>query len=113
MGERMKQRLFGVGALVLTAGIGATVLAAPAHAFIDRDPIMTVPANVWFQSFERSGPDAPCVAPASLDIAWQADWPASENVWRPSWAQWANGGKGGWVCNRQITWSPAQFERFD
>jgi hypothetical protein len=107
----MKKSLLAVSACVLAMGAGMTVLAGPASA--RAYPIQLVPANVWFQSFERSGPDAPCVAPASLDIAWQADWPASENVWRPSWAQWASGGKGGWVCNRQITWSPAQFERFD
>ncbi len=23
----------------------------------------------------------------------------------PSWAEWANGGKGGWVCQRYIVWA--------
>ena len=107
----MKSHLLSLSALVLAAGIGSTIFAGSASAFPAPGP--TQEAKVWFQSFQRSGPDAPCVAPAALDIAWQEDWPASENGWTPSWAKWPSGGTGGWVCNRQITWSPALYDLID
>lgn len=97
---------------VTTAALAAGTLlaAAPAQAR-QLDPVLTVPAQVWVQSFERSSADAPCVAPKELDIPWQADWPAAEEAWIPTWEQWANGGKGGWTCFRIITWAPAQYEQ--
>lgn len=60
--------------------------------------------QVWTQSFGRSGPDAPCVTPAELDIEWQSSWGGSPE-WSPSWEQWANDGEGGWTCTRQIVWA--------
>ena len=108
----MKRGIAIGAALVLSLGASAIAFAGPASATLDPGPTLIQDANVWFQSFQRSGPDAPCVAPKELDIAWQADWPASQNVWTPSWAQWPNDGKGGWVCDRQITWSPAIYQRF-
>lgn len=97
--------------LLATAAVGGATLlaAAPAQARL-LDPVETVPAQVWVQSFERASADAPCVPPKALDIEWQSDWPAAENTWMPTWEQWANGGKGGWTCMRIITWAPAQFE---
>lgn len=31
--------------------------------------------------------------------------PAGWSEWTPSYAEWANGGKGGYVCTRAITWA--------
>jgi hypothetical protein len=97
--------------LLVTAAVGATTVLAAAPAQARRDPIQTVPAQAWVQSFQRASADAPCVPPKELDIAWQADWPAAENTWIPTWEQWPNGGKGGWTCLRIITWAPAQYEQ--
>jgi len=109
----MRNRLIAATAFTLAMGTGLTGMAAPASARdLPPTPVLLVQEQVWFQSFQRASETAPCVAPASLDIAWQADWPASENQWTPSWAQWPNGDTGGWVCNRQITWSPAQYRHF-
>jgi hypothetical protein len=111
----MRRTLITVTTLALAAG-GALLAAAPAQAAVLPDPVLISPAGenqVWFQSFQRDGKDAPCVAPASLDIAWQSDWPATENAWTPSWEKWPNGGTGGWTCTRQITWAngaPAVYE---
>lgn len=65
--------------------------------------------ETWVQSFARSGPDAPCVAPAELDIAWQPDWTGSPD-WTPTWEQWANDGAGGWTCTRSIGWAKSSPE---
>ena len=35
---------------------------------------------------------------------WQDTFTGQED-WTPSWAQWANGGRGGWVCQRWIGWA--------
>lgn len=97
---------------ITTAALAAGTLlaAAPAQAR-PAEQELVIPAQVWVQSFERASADAPCVAPKALDIAWQADWPADEQAWIPTWEQWANGGKGGWTCFRMITWAPAQYEQ--
>ena len=42
----------------------------------------------WWQSVGRHTADAPCPA-----------------GWNPSWAEWMNAGKGGFVCNREIYWA--------
>jgi hypothetical protein len=39
--------------------------------------------TVWHQSYARAGADEKCL-----------------DGWYPSYAMWANGGKGGWVCNK-------------
>jgi len=39
---------------------------------------------------------------------WESPWQDSytgQREWTPSWAQWPNGGTGGWVCNRNIVWA--------
>ena len=59
----------------------------------------------WFQSIGRSSAAAPCPN-ASFGTPWQANWDPSEQHWRPSYGQWMNGGRGGWTCDRTITWDP-------
>jgi hypothetical protein len=88
-----------VTAIALAAGAGAICLAVPAQAV--RDPER--PAQVWVQSFQRSGPDALCIAPAG-ETPWNSAWAATDQTWKPSWSQWANNGAGGWTCTRAITW---------
>jgi hypothetical protein len=95
-------------ATTVALAAGTLLAAAPAHARPAEYEVV-VPAQAWVQSFERSGPDAPCVPPKELDIPWQADWPAAEQAWIPTWEQWPNGGTGGWTCLRIITWAPAQY----
>jgi hypothetical protein len=81
-------RLVAAGAAALvTAGFGIG-FAAPASA-----------NQVWIQQVQRASADAPCDIPAVEGDA--AGWSA----WAPSWAQWPNGGEGGWVCSRSITWA--------
>jgi hypothetical protein len=41
----------------------------------------------WFQAVGRDSSTAACA-----------------EGWNPSWAQWPNGGTGGWVCNREQYW---------
>jgi hypothetical protein len=101
----MRRILTTVTTLALAAG-GALLAAAPAQALPEEVLVSpATPALVWTQSFQRSGPDAACVAPKELDIAWQADWSADEKAWIPTWEQWPDGGEGGWTCFRQITWA--------
>ncbi len=85
--------------VAVATSAGAICFAGPAHAA--QAPAR--PAQVWVQSFERSGPDALCVAPAG-ETPWNSAWTAADKTWKPSWELWANGGKGGWTCNRAITW---------
>jgi hypothetical protein len=47
----------------------------------------------------RASADAPC--PANTDEESAAGW----SPWAPSYAEWPNGGKGGFVCDRAITWA--------
>lgn len=63
------------------------VVALPAY-------YMTVPGGdagpaPWFQAVGRTDKDATCPA-----------------TYSPSWAQWPNGGTGGWVCVREYFYSP-------
>jgi subtilase family serine protease len=41
----------------------------------------------WFQAIARPSATAAC-----------------QTGWRPSWAQWPNGGEGGWTCERTLRW---------
>ena len=54
--------------------------------------------QIWYQSLGRSSAAAACEKSTSSDLA--AGW----TQWAPSWEQWANNSKGGFVCSRQITW---------
>ena len=59
--------------------------------------------SVWVQSYERTSQTQACAAQPG-ETPWQASW-GTNSSWSPSWEQWANGGKGGWVCTRSITWA--------
>ncbi len=82
-------RIFAAIALTMA---GALVVASPASA-----------DQVWHQAFERASAEAPCPAPTT-ETAWQDSY-TGQQEWTPSWAEWANGGKGGWVCQRYIVWA--------
>ena len=55
--------------------------------------------QIWYQSVGRASETAACEKSTATDLA--VGW----TDWAPSWEQWVNGGKGGFVCNRQITWA--------
>lgn len=55
--------------------------------------------TIWHQSIGRASSEASCYTSTTSDLA--AGW----TNWAPSWEQWANNSKGGFVCNRQITWA--------
>ena len=55
--------------------------------------------QIWYQSVGRASATAPCEESTTTELA--AGW----TQWAPSWARWVNGGNGGFVCNRQITWA--------
>lgn len=54
-----------------------------ANPCVAPDPAQVPPS--WHQSMGRNSSDADC-----------------PSGWNPSWAQWPNGGTGGFVCNREI-----------
>jgi hypothetical protein len=64
---------------------------------------VAVADSVWVQSYERSSQTQACVGQAG-ETPWQDSW-GTDSSWKPSWEMWANGGKGGWVCTRSITWA--------
>jgi len=55
--------------------------------------------KVWYQSVGRASETAACEKSTVAELA--AGW----TQWAPSWEQWVNGGNGGFVCNRHITWA--------
>jgi len=55
--------------------------------------------KIWYQSVGRASETAACEKSTVAELA--AGW----TQWAPSWEQWVNGGKGGFVCNRHITWA--------
>jgi len=55
--------------------------------------------QIWYQSVGRASATAPCEESTTTELA--AGW----TQWAPSWARWVNGSKGGFVCDRQITWA--------
>jgi len=68
--------------------VGGFAIVAPAVA-----------DQIWYQSVGRTNADAPCEKSSATESA--AGW----TKWAPSWEQWANDLRGGFVCNRQITWA--------
>ena len=76
--------------------IGSSLLSAPSAS--------ASTSGVWFQSIGRASETAACPDP-SYGTPWQSGWNPSEQAWRPSYSQWMNGGRGGWTCDRQITWA--------
>ena len=55
--------------------------------------------QIWYQSVGRVNGDASCEKSTATELV--TGW----THWGPSWDTWVNGGKGGFVCNRQITWA--------
>ena len=94
----MNKTLIAVLVGIPVAFGGAVLAAAPAQASLEFSPAM-----VQFQSYQRASQTEACVH-QPWETKWQSDWSAADYDWTPSWAQWANGGTGGWVCNRSITW---------
>ena len=85
---RMTVRLVAVAGLLL----GALAVGSPAHA-----------DSVWFQSVARASASAAC-PDDTFGTPWQSNWDPAQRSWRPSWAQWPNGGTGGWTCERTLRW---------
>lgn len=83
--------VFGTAAVT---SLAASMLMASSAANAD---------SVWYQAYERASQDAACAAPAD-ETPWQTSF-SGQKEWTPSWQQWANGGKGGWVCQRAIAWA--------
>lgn len=80
---------------VLVAGLSAAA-ATPATASADQ---------VWVQAVGRASADAPCPKSSAADD--QAGW----TTWAPSYGQWMNDGKGGWICERSIVWAKGSESR--
>jgi hypothetical protein len=59
--------------------------------------------SIQHQSYQRTSQTEACTSQPG-ETPWQAGWGA-DSSWKPSWEQWANGGKGGWTCTRSITWA--------
>jgi len=55
--------------------------------------------QIWYQSVGRASATAACEKSTVAELA--AGW----TQWAPSWDTWVNGGNGGFVCNRHITWA--------
>lgn len=88
--------IFGTAAVT---SLAASMLMASSAANAD---------SVWYQAYERASQDAACAAPAD-ETPWQTSF-SGQKEWTPSWQQWANGGKGGWVCQRAIVWAKSTPE---
>lgn len=84
-----------IGGLMLSWGLVAASLVLSPAAQAD---------SVWFQSVARASASASCPDDA-FGTPWQSNWDPEQRPWRPSWAQWPNGGTGGFTCDRQITWA--------
>jgi hypothetical protein len=82
-----------LSALSVLTVIGATFLGANV-ASAD---------SIQVQSYQRASQTEACAARPG-ETPWQANW-GTDSSWKPSWEQWANNGKGGWVCSRSITWA--------
>jgi hypothetical protein len=80
----------GVAALLM--GLGAALLANTASA-----------DSIQYQSYQRASQSEACTSQPGESV-WQTSW-GVDSSWKPTWEQWANGGKGGWTCTRSITWA--------
>jgi len=87
---RLKSCFAALSALVVVAGtlFGANIAAAD---------------SIQVQGYQRVSQSEACVAQVG-ETPWQASW-GPDATWKPGWEQWANNGKGGWVCSRSITWA--------
>ena len=79
------------------ASAGAAVLVASGLVMAGASPASA--DQIWQQQVQRASADATCDIPPVAGDA--AGWSA----WAPSWAQWPNDGKGGWVCERSEFWA--------
>jgi hypothetical protein len=88
--SRLKTFLSALSVLVVIAGtlFGANIAAAD---------------SIQVQGYQRASQSEACVAQVG-ETPWQASW-GPDATWKPGWEQWANAGKGGWVCTRSITWA--------
>jgi hypothetical protein len=59
--------------------------------------------SIKHESYQRATQAEACSSRQG-ETVWQASW-GSDSSWKPTWEQWANGGKGGWTCTRAITWA--------
>jgi len=87
-----RRTMASVVGLALTGLALASLGAAPVSA-----------DSIQVQSYQRADSDAACQAQAD-ETPWQASW-GPDASWDPSWELWANGGLGGPVCTRVITWA--------
>ena len=87
---RLKTFLSALSVLLVIAGtlFGANVASAD---------------SIQVQGYQRASQSEGCVAQVG-ETPWQASW-GPDATWKPGWEQWANAGKGGWVCTRTITWA--------
>ena len=91
--RKFRPRVLAIAAVVMPV-VAAGLLTAPsAHA-----------DQVWYQSVERSSSASICQLSSVTDIA--IGW----NNWSGSWEQWANGGRGGWTCTRNLIWARNSIE---
>jgi hypothetical protein len=79
--------LAAVAVVLTTMGLG--VVAAPTASADE----------IWYQAVGRPTAASACPTDSAADVA--AGWTA----WSGSWEQWANGGRGGYVCQRSIVWA--------
>lgn len=91
-GQPMTRHRVLSAAAAVTFALGATVLFAPS-ASAQGAPI------VWNQAVAVPSASSPC--PVTTDVEKASGW----TEWSSSWDTWPNGGKGGNVCNRSITWA--------
>ena len=84
---KIRRLASSMAALVL---VGGTLVAGAGSASANK---------VWYQSVGKASAEAPCPTSSGSELA--AGW----TQWSSSWAMWANEGRGGFVCNREITWA--------
>ena len=89
-----------MGTRVIRSVVSAIAVCA---VLVALSPSVSAESGVWHQAFERTSEDAACLPPSN-ETAWQDSF-RGQREWTPSWAQWANGGQGGWVCQRSIVWA--------
>lgn len=68
-----------------------SVIALPTSTTVVEDVSQRPPD--WMRQVGRNSSGAPC-----------------DPLWKPSWAEWPNGGNGGFVCVQVLTWSHAAQE---
>lgn len=59
--------------------------------------------QTWLQGYQRVDASAAC-GHLPDETPWESQYTGHRD-WAPSWAQWPNDGRGGWVCERDITWA--------